>query len=251
MKIDYPAEDQLPALQALWQEAFGDEDAFINLFFDQVFSPDRCRCVMVGGQIAAALYWLDCRADDRPVAYLYAVATAEDYQGQGLCRAMMADTHELLRELGYVGSLLVPGEESLFEMYSTMGYDACVPIREFTCRAEPGNLPIHPITPEEYFTRRKAFLPEGSVLQEGENIAFLSALSRFYAGEDFLLCAGVEDGRLFGAELLGNTQSAPHILSTLGYAQGTFRAPGRDRNFAMYHALSNVCAPTYFAFAFD
>lgn len=251
MRIDYPAEEQLPELQLLWQEAFGDEESFIHLFFHQVFSPDRCRCITEEGRIVAALYWLDCRADNRPMAYLYAVATAEDHQGRGLCRALMVNTHDLLRELGYAGCLLVPGEESLFQMYGTMGYNACVPIREFTCLAEQGNIAIHPIPPEEYFSRRKALLPEGSVLQEGENITFLSALSCFYAGEDFLLCAGTEDNRLFGAELLGNTNAAPHILSTLGYDQGTFRTPGMDRIFAMYHALSDTPAPTYFAFAFD
>ena len=47
MRIDYPQEHQLDELKKLWQEAFGDEEAYIDCFFDTAFSPDRCRCVTV------------------------------------------------------------------------------------------------------------------------------------------------------------------------------------------------------------
>ena len=33
IKIDYPSESDIPMLRHLWQEAFHDNDAFLNLFF--------------------------------------------------------------------------------------------------------------------------------------------------------------------------------------------------------------------------
>ena len=71
MNIDYPSPDQLDGLQALWQEAFGDDDAFVEQFYTYGFAPDRCRCLTVDGQIAAALYWFDCSYQGKPLAYLY------------------------------------------------------------------------------------------------------------------------------------------------------------------------------------
>lgn len=251
MKIDYPVEDQLPQLRRLWQEAFGDDAAFLDLFFHNVFTPDRCRCVTVAGTVAAALYWLDCRCQDRPIAYLYAVATGKKHRGQGLCRALMADTHRLLAELGYAGTVLVPGELPLFEMYGSMGYRPCSTIREFAREAGPERAALRVLSPEEFAAKRRQYLPAGAVLQEGENLTFLAGLAKFYEGPDFLLCAADGPEGLKGLELLGNTDSAPAILTALGKASGTFRTPGPGSEFAMYRPISDALMPAYFGFAFD
>lgn len=251
MRIDYPAEDQLPQLKKLWKEAFHDDDAFLEVFFSEVFTPDRCRCVSLEGQVAAALYWLDCAAHGRPMAYLYAVATGKTHRGKGLCRSLMSDTHTLLRELGYAGCLLVPGENGLFQMYGDMGYRTCSSVREFSCKAADAPLPIRSLSAAEYAALRRQYLPDGGVLQEGENLIFLEKLMGLYAGEDFLFCADVENGQVFCPELLGNASGAESIVTALNAVGGTFRTPGTDRAFAMYYPLSDGPAPSYFGLAFD
>lgn len=251
MRIDYPVEAQIPELRRLWREAFGDDDSFLDLFFGAVFSSDRCRCVTVEDRVAAALYWLDCRCNDRPIAYLYAVATGKKHRGQGLCRALVADTHRLLSELGYAGVVLVPGELPLFEMYGSMGYGPCSTVREFTCGAGSERAALRELTAEEFAALRRQYLPAGAVIQEGENLTLLSGLAKFYSGEDFLLCAADGGTRLRGLELLGNTDAAPRILAALGKDAGTFRTPGPGREFAVFHPLSDAPTPSYFGFAFD
>lgn len=251
MRIDYPQPEQLDQLRLLWQEAFGDTDDYLDGFFYNVFSPDRCRCVTADGQIAAALYWLDCRANDRPIAYLYAIATAKARRGKGLCRGLMADTHALLQELGYAGCILVPGEKGLFRMYQGMGYTTCSGIREFTCKAGDSALPLRRIHREEYAALRRQYLPDGGVIQENENLTLLTQQAELYAGADLLLCAAKDGSRLICPELLGNADAAPAVLTALGAASGTFRTPGNDRDFAMYHPLADGPAPAYFGLAFD
>lgn len=251
MKIDYPAEAQLPQLRRLWKDAFGDEDGFLDLFFNSIYASDRCRCVTAADSVAAALYWLDCRCNGRPVAYLYAVATDKKHRGKGLCRRLMADTHRLLQGLGYDGCILVPGEFSLFEMYGSMGYRPCSTIREFTREAGQERAAMQALSPEEYAAARRRYLAPGAVLQEGENLTFLSKLARFYEGPDFLLCAADRGTELFGMELLGNANAAPGILAALGKERGTFRTPGQGREFAMYYPLTDAPAPNYLGFAFD
>ena len=122
MNIDYPTRARIPALRSLWTQAFGDDDAFLDLFFSTAYGETRCRCITLQGQIAAALYWFDCAAEGETFAYLYAVATDPAFRGKGLCRALMEDTHHLLKDQGYAGTVLVPGEPGLFDMYEKMSY---------------------------------------------------------------------------------------------------------------------------------
>ena len=251
MKIDHPQKDQIPRLLSLWKECFGDGDAFLDLFFTSAFSQDRCRCIEVDGQAAAALYWFDCEFEGRKLAYIYAVATGKAFRWQGICAALMADTHALLTKSGYAGAILVPGDEGLFRMYGKMGYSVCSHMGETTVVAGEKPVELRQISPEEYAALRRKLLPQGGVIQEGENLAFLEKLTQFYAGEGFVFCASLEDGKLTVPEFLGDISAAPGILAALGAREGTFRHPGKERPFAMYYPLSEAPAPGYFGLAFD
>ena len=243
MKIDYPTREQTEGLCRLWQEAFGDDDAFLDTFWSTAFSSDRCRCITNNGEVAAALYWFDCRCEKAPMAYLYAVATAKKHRGKGLCRALMEDTHGLLAKLGYAGSILVPGEPGLFAMYEKMGYRCFGGMDTTLCEAAEA-LPVREIDAEEYMRLRLDFLPQGGVAQEG--MAFLATYARFYTGEGFLLAATEN----MGLELLGDAALAAGIAGALGWNAGKFRVPGATP-FAMYHPLTDGPAPAYFGLAFD
>ena len=100
MKIDAPSATHIPHLRSLWKEAFGDTDAFLDAFFGAAFSPDRCRCIIADDRPIAALYWFDCTWQGKKVAYIYAVATDLQCRGQGLCRALMENTHPYLKFQG-------------------------------------------------------------------------------------------------------------------------------------------------------
>jgi len=242
MKIDYPLESQIGGLRLLWKEAFGDTDALLDVFWSTAFAADRCRCITIDDEVAAALYWFDCRFDDRPIAYIYAVATAKAQRKQGLCRKLMEDTRNLLFDLGYSGILLVP-EMHLIGMYEAMGYRICSKVTEFSCRSADRPVILQEIDAEEYARLRRQYLPAGSVVQENENLQFLSAITKLYTGDGFLYA---ED-----AELLGNTDAAPGILAALGKDSGLFRCPGEEIPFGMYLPLDDNPAPTYFGLAFD
>ena len=251
MKPEYPSSEWIPQLKKLWHLGFGDSEDFIDLFFSTAFSPDRCRVILLEGQPVAAHYWLDVTCRNQKMAYLYAVVTHPDFRGQGLCRRLMEDTHVLFRAQGYCAELLVPGEPGLRRMYAKMGYQNCGGIQEFACTATQPPVPLRRISREEYTLLRRTYLPEGGVLQEQENLAYLETFSKFYAGEDFLLTALPEKDELFGVELLGRADAAPGILSALGYGRGRFRLPG-DSPFAMYYPLTeDALPPAYFGLAFD
>lgn len=252
MTIDRPTPDQIPQLRALWQQAFGDTDAFLDAFFSAGFSCDRCRCVTAGGKLAAALYWFPAQCRDIPLAYLYAVATENSFRGQGLCHRLMEDTHRHLAALGYKGAVLVPGSASLISLYSGMGYTPFSTIREFSCNARPPAVPLRKVTLEEYARLRRRLLPPGGVLQEGAALAFLQTQAEFYAGDGVLLAAAKAGDTLTVPELLGDASSASGIAVQLGAEKGLFRTPGDGRPFAMYRCLSGEpLSPGYFGLALD
>jgi len=252
MFADYPRPELLPAMRQLWQEAFGDDDAFLDKFFSTAYSPSRCRLVTAEGQAAAALYWLDCLWNGNKLAYLYAVATAKAFQGRGLCRSLLEDTHTLLARRGYAGAVLCPGNDGLFAMYGKLGYVTMSSIQEFSAETDGTVIPLTEISPEEYAGLRKTLLPQGGILQEGESLDFLTTFSALYTGEDCLLYARREEDKLFVSELLGNPDRAAGILGYFGCKTGTFRTPGPGKPFAMYHSLTaDPATPAYLGHAFD
>ena len=252
MTITEPQPCRMPGLRALWKAAFGDSDDFLDMFYTTAYAPHRCRCMVDGDRVAAALYWFDCTCEGQKLAYLYAVATDPGYRNQGLCRRLMADTHAHLARLGYAGALLLPQDPGLGQMYCKMGYEPCTSLREFESQAAGAPVPLTELTPEEYAKRRKAMLPPGSVIQEGENLSYLSGFSKFYHAEDTLAVLVPEGGKLICYEILGDITKAPGILQTLGISTGTFRCPGTEKSFAMYTAFTPNCPnPQYFSFAFD
>ena len=254
MIISRPSWEDVPALRALWKEAFGDGDAFLDGFFKTAFSTHRASIARIGSDIVGMLYWFDCEARGERCAYIYAVATAKAQRGQGVCGALMEDTHRLLRDSGYSGAVLVPGSAELFRFYDKLGYKICSLIDEIAVTAGMAPIPIHEIDKEEYARLRRKFLPAGGVVQEMENLDFLKVYARFYAGDGFVL-AGYKNADTFtGIELLGNTNRdhCAAITRALGAKAAHIRVPGDRRPFAMHYPLSKEsCAPKYFGLAFD
>jgi len=252
MRFDHPREEHVLQLRRLWKTAFGDTDAFLDIFFPTAYSPDRCRCILLEDRIAAALYWFDICWDGLPCAYIYAVATDPAFRGRGLCRALMEDCARILTDAGYAGALLVPQDEGLRAMYGKMGYLPATCLDEFHCAASGHAIPIQELTAPEYTAYRRIYLPMGSVIQEDKNLTFLSGIARFYKGGRCLAAVSREPEHLRILEYLGDPFETAPLIAALGHREATVRTPGTGTPFAMYRPLSAQCTrPEYFAFCFD
>ena len=251
MNTTAPADSLIPSLRDLWKAAFGDTDAFLDDFFSTAYAPHRCRCIVMDGKAAAALYWLDCSCEGRKLAYIYAVATHPHHRGKGLCRTLMSETMEVLKQGSYDGVVLVPQKPGLIRMYASMGFTPCSGVTEFHVMAgDP--IPVRKIGVEEFAQLRRNFLPQNGVIQENENLPFLSTQVCFYAGKNWISAVAEVNGMLWCPELLGDPDVTPGLVNTLGYREGSFRMPGDGRPFAMFRPLVEDCPPpAYFGFAFD
>lgn len=239
MIIDRPEAAHIPALRQLWQQAFGDTDAFLDGFFATGYSPQRCRCLHINGQLAAALYWFDCTWRNKKVAYIYAVATAAAFQGRGLCRALMENTHLHLKVTGYAGSALVPGSPELFALYQKLGYRSFCPMRTITLVAGKRPAAIQPICKDHFLLHRRSFLPENALLQEGETLDFLATFADFYKSGDAIFAVSRENNTLYFQEYLGDSRDLGGIIAALKADKGVVRLPGSNMDTAMYLSLED------------
>ena len=255
MIIDAPKKTHILGLRELWKEAFFDTDDFLDGFFENVFSFERCRCIVEDGRVIAALCWFDCECEKRKVAYLYAIATLTECRGRGLCSALMSDTHEHLKSCGYSLAMLVPASKELFSFYERLGYLACTSVSETSVCGSVERLDIKQISADEYGKRRRGMLPKGSVVQESENLVMLGMTSELYAADGVLVALqrDNEKRRIRIVELLGDVSLAPRVVGTLGYEKGSVRTAGKGRAFTMSLLLdsSDIALPEYFGLAFD
>ena len=251
MSVLYPSEHLIPGLRNLWKKAFGDTDEFLDLFFSTAYAPDRCRCIAEGENVQSVLYWFDCFLEDQKLAYIYAVSTDPACRGRGLCRTVMEDTMEVLRARGYAGAILLPQEEWLIAMYAGMGFEPCTTVTEkwFPAGEE---LSACRIDETEYAALRRVYLPDGGVIQEGENMAFLAGMAKFYKGENFIAAVTTDGEELWCPEFLGDQTAFPGLVKMLDFPAGRARMPGKERQFAMFRSLAKEGKkPSYFGLVFD
>ena len=246
MIIENPKLQDVPALRALWQQAFGETDDFLDDFFDSAFSPERALVAKEKDQILGALYWLDCEMYEKPLAYIYAVATDKTHFGQGICTAIMTQLHTRMAEMGKE-TVLVPVNEGVRGFYRRFGYENFGGMDEMICFA--GDTPVfaEKLTACAYAKKRRQLLPEGGVLQEGAFLPFLETQMDFYGGDGWILAIHKD----FAPEFLGDKALLSGILKALGRTQVRVRIAG-ETPFAMYRkAASGNPDPKYFAFALD
>ncbi len=222
MKIKAPHQAHIPQLKQLWQQAFHER---MDSFLDTAFSNDRCLIAEKEGQVAAALHWFDLDYQGHRLAYLYAIATDQAHQRQGIGKALIQAAHQHLKTLGYDGTILVPATKTLFSFYHHCGYEIviCGFLREVI------DFVGQKVTWEQYKEVRESLLPPGSPRASDAVYQYLATYCDFYVGDATCLC-----------------------LSPDGTCQEILPHTPTDTPFALFLPLKhNLPTPTYFALPID
>ena len=213
MIIDRPRAEDIPGLRHLWQQAFGDTDAYLDIFFRVGFAPERCRCIRQEKAVTAALYWFDCSWGSKKIAYIYAVATDKAYRGQGLCRSLMESTHKQLKSEDYAGAVLVPVKPELSAMYAKFGYRGFCPLEKATGEKPQATA----ISPEEYMALRQERLSDDAILQGSTALGLLAAYGGFYKTENAIFCGYQEEDVFHFEEIIGQLPAQREAFSEAMY----------------------------------
>lgn len=252
MTADYPKAHHVPLLRALWKEAFGDTDVFLDGFFAEGFDPCRCRCILDEDVPVSVLYWFEVTCRGQRFAYLYAVATAMSHRGRGLFSALLEDTKQVLTDAGFDGILLHPETESLGRMYEKLGFSHCASVDSCTVAPAPKAAAVREIGPAEFADLRRQLLRDGGAEPAEDMLRFLASQYRFWAGEGWLAAGQVYEGKLICQEFLGGRSAAEGLVRALDVSEGLLRMPGNAERFVWAMPLRNGCVmPDYFPLVLD
>lgn len=126
LEIRNPIPAERDALSALWQKAFGDEPEYIERFFDAFVPSSFALTAWIGDALASMLFLLPSvlTIDEASYdgCYVYAVATAPAYRGQGIMTRLEEAACRVARQDGAKCMALVPASQELFHLYSKLGY---------------------------------------------------------------------------------------------------------------------------------
>jgi predicted acetyltransferase len=115
-----------PSVRNIWKEVFGDEDAYMDLFFAEKYKDENTLVAVEDNRVVASLqmlpYEITFYGFKVPLYYLAGLSTLPDYRNLGLMAQLLLESHELMLQRQIPLSVLVPAEESLFAYYSRFGY---------------------------------------------------------------------------------------------------------------------------------
>lgn len=111
-------------LRGLWRLVFGDDDRFLDRFFQNLFDPGECLITRLEGRVTSMLFMLGATwsgKEERPMRYIYACATHPDHRGQGLMGELLMEAIAHAAGNG-LELALVPASEELFSYYRRFGF---------------------------------------------------------------------------------------------------------------------------------
>lgn len=283
--IRFAEDKDHPQLKALWIQVFGDSAAAVDYYFshrhqNQNMLVDESNEV-IAGMLTMMPVQLAIGQETQRGRYVYAVATAPAYRGQGISSHLLLHCHNQMEKTGETAAILVPASDSLFAFYAQRGYETVFYID--TAAFHPAGLPLFPkgskctsCTAQDFHRLRDAAFSDSSLFVKWDQSALEYIISsakafgdevyyiRTEAGEGVAVC-GWQNKNVFIRETALININIPDALSILhhtlcaeqytvrlpeGFVKGAARQP-----FGMIHYMGEAPAltgkPPYLALVLD
>lgn len=120
--IRFAAENDIPAIRALFELCFPDDSGFNEYFFAHLFLPERTLLYEQDGALCAMAQMLPYTLSTGEATYIYGACTHPDHRRKRLMARLLEYSFEEDRRRGRVGSFLIPQEAWLFDFYAPFGY---------------------------------------------------------------------------------------------------------------------------------
>ena len=162
---------RLPAMMRLWQDSFGDSDAFVRLFFTRVYRPRNALTLTRDGCLAAMLHIVPYRLRvghrTLPAAYICGVSTRREVRGRGLMTDLMRRALRTMRRRRFAIATLIPAEPWLFDVYAPRPTSRLAPLTSAsrpapTRASSPPSTACNAAAPAPSCTRRATLRPSAA-----------------------------------------------------------------------------------------
>lgn len=209
IEIRLAKDGEVDQLKKLWKTCFGDEDTYINLYFDYKYKPEETAVLLWDREIVAMTtmipaHMVMANGEVFNISMLYAIATHPGFQGKGLSTRIMDFCHTHLKSQNKDHSILVPAQESLFDFYGKRGYKDGFYIREVTLTGDTVSeflehqqrkAVMSPIAADDYNKRRRGMLEGYPYVDYAHaEIAYQKKLCQQYGGDLYALDIGDATG---------------------------------------------------------
>lgn len=252
------------ALTALWQSCFGDAKAEIEAFWR--LAKPTVFLAKEDGRVASMLCALfspliDYGGESHTAAYLYAVCTAPEYRGRGLCKKLFAFAEKELKNQADFAAL-VPSEASLFDFYEKLGFRTAFYHKKYTVAAA-GSAKIARLDADGYRNLREMQLYGDFLSYDAPLLQWQTHLSEASGAglyrietEQCVCCAAAEKcgDRLIIKELLPDCpEAAAALAAELRCHDAEVRTNEMRQPFGMIKTLNSMPAPeqAYLGLAFE
>ena len=215
----------VPAQKALWKAAFGDEDRYIDWFYECCGASADVLEVVEEGRLASMLALLPQTltlpgGGTASGWYIYALATDPGARSKGYGRQLLRFVDGYLAERGADCVTTVPAEPSLFKFFGTVGFAPCFSTRKLELLksmlqpAAEGDR-AEPVEPGEYNAIRRRLLEGAPAVDYPEElIRYQQGMGRLSGGGLYRLSVdGAEGCAAAHAEIEAITQACRRLGS--------------------------------------
>ncbi|QOX65394.1 GNAT family N-acetyltransferase [Anoxybacterium hadale] len=208
----------LEKLKLIWKLCFGDEDQYIDTYFNYRNWKEETAVLLKDGQIVSMLSMIPAdivleEGTRQKSAMIYGVATHPDHQKMGLADELMRFCNQYLAAQEIGTTFLVPAGESLFRFYEKRGYKEAFYLcqRELTgIQARKLEVPdrlslkLCVAEPVEYNAARRSFLAGSTYIDyRDEEIRHQKRISNQSGGDLYLIQRDGETATAGKASVIG------------------------------------------------
>ncbi len=227
----FAAKEDIPALVALWQEAFGDGREYIGGFLDMNLQSGGAIVCERGGDVCAMAHLvpaaLYCGGVASPARYIYAVAVSERLRGCGIGGELMRFTVDWLGQNGLDG-FLVPSGERLYGFYRRFGFTEAFGVCERKIYASGCDCSVSPAGIDEILVMRERFFAgTPHEVWEKRQFSFIKRDIERAGGQFLKVCSQNAHGYMLCYKLENGLKIREHTLDGDSLS-GALRALGVD-----------------------
>ncbi|MBC6002273.1 MAG: GNAT family N-acetyltransferase [Paeniclostridium sordellii] len=137
MNIRYAIEKDLENIKDIWNYCFGDEEGFVNYYFDNKYKPENTILIEENDELMSSLqlnqYKINLNNKIYDTSYVVGVSTYPNARGKGYMKDMMDFALNELYKKDQLVSLLMPIDYRLYKKY---GYEHCYDKIEYKLNIE-------------------------------------------------------------------------------------------------------------------
>ena len=198
METRIAVKEDLQRLKVIWKLCFGDEDRYIDFYFDNRDWETETAVLLIDNQIVSMMAMIPVDIAGQSAckfnaSMIYAVATHPDFQKQGLADRLMEYCNHYLLAKQISLTMLVPADNDLFRYYRKRGYKEAFPVRQVELNnydiegmtdTLSSGCRLYPAKPFEYNEMRRSFLTGYSYIDyQDEEISFQKKESQLFGSD--------------------------------------------------------------------